>query len=104
MNTMREVLEQFESDGDHGKLEEAVSAAFLDRVANGMLSSQKIESLMNRVFDADERGMFNGIMLEPLRALLAKAFDAMGLSVSGSVISKAGREMRSLVRGDMPTV
>jgi len=96
MKSMQEILERAE------KLDEAVGASIVDRMAMAMLSSPKLEVLMTRVFDDEsQRQMFDGMITEPLRALIAKALDAAGATVSGGLLAKAGREMKGVARGGM---
>jgi hypothetical protein len=80
---------------------EAVNAAVVDRMAQAMLDSPKLVPIAGRVLDDEQMEMFSGLMLEPLRALIAKALDVSGVAVSGGLLSKAGREMKSAARGDI---
>jgi len=83
-------------------LDETVGASLVDRMAMAMLSSPKLEVLATRVFDDEsQRQMFDGMITEPLRALIAKALDAAGATVSGGLLAKAGREMKGVARGGM---
>ena len=96
MKSMQEILERAE------KLDEAIGASLVDRMAMAMLSSPKLEVLATRVFDDEsQRQMFDGMITEPLRALIAKALDAAGATVSGGLLAKAGREMKGVARGGM---
>lgn len=99
---MRQILRAMEERlQTTGGLDEAVNAAVVDRMAQAMLDSPKLAPLTNRVLDADQLEMFSGLMMEPLRALIAKALDVAGVAVAGGVLSKAGREMKSAARGDL---
>lgn len=96
MRSMQEILERAE------KLDETVGASIVDRMAMAMLSAPKLEVLATRVFDDEsQRMMFDGMITEPLRALIAKALDAAGATVSGGLLAKAGREMKGVARGGM---
>ena len=96
MKSMQEIFERA------GKLDEAVGASIVDRMAAAMLSAPKLEVLATRVFDDEsQRQMFDGMITEPLRALIAKALDAAGATVSGGLLAKAGREMKGVARGGM---
>lgn len=101
MHTMRQILREAERSDGGGPVGEAVNAALVDRMAQAMLDSPKLVPLAGRVFDGDQLEMFQGLLLEPLRALIAKALDVSGVAVSGGLLSKAGREMKSVARGDI---
>jgi hypothetical protein len=101
MSTMRQILREVEASGTRAPVGEAVSAAVVDRMAQAMLDSTKLASLTSRAMDADQLEMFNGLILEPLRALVAKALDVAGVAVSGGLLAKAGREMKSAARGNI---
>ena len=101
MNDMRKILETAEAKAT-GNLDETVGASLVDRMAMAMLSAPKLEVLATRVFEDDaQRQMFDGMITEPLRALIAKALDAAGATVSGGLLAKAGREMKGVARGGM---
>ena len=101
MNDMRKILETAEAEAT-GNLDETVGASLVDRMAMAMLSAPKLEVLATRVFEDDaQRQMFDGMITEPLRALIAKALDAAGATVSGGLLAKAGREMKGVARGGM---
>lgn len=97
MDNMRRILELAESE----IVDEAVGVAVVDRMANAMLDSKPLNQIAKRVIDDDQMDMFKGMIMEPLRALIAKALDASGATVSGGVLSKASREMKGAARGDM---
>jgi hypothetical protein len=99
---MRQIMREVEmANGGGDYMGEAVNAALVDRMAKAMLNSPKLDPLTSRIFDTDQLEMFQGLILEPLRALIAKALDVAGVEVSGGVLSKAGREMKSAARGDI---
>jgi len=101
MRDMRKILETAEAEAT-GNLDETVGASLVDRMAMAMLSAPKLEVLATRVFEDDaQRQMFDGMITEPLRALIAKALDAAGATVSGGLLAKAGREMKGVARGGM---
>jgi hypothetical protein len=101
MSDMRKILEAAEAEAT-GTLDETVGASLVDRMASAMLSAPKLEVLAARVFEDDaQRQMFDGMITEPLRALIAKALDAAGATVSGGLLAKAGREMKGVARGGM---
>lgn len=90
------------SGGKGEAIGEAVGASIVDRMAAAMLTSPKLEVLATRVFDDEsQRQLFDGMIMEPLRALIAKALDAAGATVSGGLLAKAGREMKGVARGAM---
>jgi len=101
MNTMRKIMREVELSSGGEPMGEAVNAGLIDRMAKAMLNSPKLDPLTGRIFDTDQLEMFHGLMLEPLRALIAKALDVAGVEVSGGVLAKAGREMKSAARGDI---
>jgi hypothetical protein len=80
---------------------EAVAAGMLDRIADAMLMAPRLEVLLGRVLDADQRDLFDGMIAGPLAALIGKALDAAGAQVSGGAMAHANREMRGAARGDM---
>jgi len=68
------------------------------------LGAPKLAVLMTRAFDDEsQEGMFAGMIQGPLEALIAKALDAAGATVSGGVLSKSNREMRGAARGPLET-
>jgi hypothetical protein len=101
MSTMRQILREVETTSARTPVGEAVNAAVVDRMAQAMLDSPKLAPIAGRVLDDEQWEMFSGLMLEPLRALIAKALDVSGVAVSGGLLSKAGREMKSAARGDI---
>lgn len=101
MSTMRQILREVETTSARTPMGEAVNAAVVDRMAQAMLDSPKLAPIAGRVLDDEQMEMFSGLMLEPLRALIAKALDVSGVAVSGGLLSKAGREMKSAARGDI---
>jgi hypothetical protein len=100
MSTMRQILREVETSGG-SSVGEAVNATLVDRMAKAMLGSPKLDPLTSRLFDTDQLEMFQGLLLEPLRALIAKALDVAGVEVSGGLLAKAGREMKGVARGDI---
>jgi hypothetical protein len=71
-------------------------------MAEAMLGAPKLAVLFTRVFDDEsQEGMFAGMIQGPLEALIAKALDAAGATVSGGVLAKSNREMRGAARGDL---
>jgi hypothetical protein len=98
MGNMRAILERAAGEA----IEETVGANVVTRMAEAMLGAPKLAVLFTRVFDDEsQEGMFAGMIQGPLEALIAKALDAAGATVSGGVLAKSNREMRGAARGDL---
>lgn len=99
MGTMREILEQAARTVNEGEATAGINV--VERMAKAMLNAPALPPVLNRIFDTDQIELFNGLLLEPLTSLIAKAIDVAGGKVQSGLMTRAGREMKSVARGEL---